>query len=162
MERVREREARRLRQQLWDTIVGWTDPSDLQGLGTEILGVLGRSVEATHGMLTVGQEGEQPSTAITLVGREADTLLRDGRFTASSLSVTFPLGGGRVASLELRRAGQEAFRAPHVTAVLGVRPLIGAWLAALRQTAEWTSTFATPETSRVLRFTESPTSPNWT
>jgi hypothetical protein len=163
MERVREREARKLRQQLWDTIVGWPEEGDLQGLGTEILSVLGRSVEATHGLLTVGQEAEQPSTAIALVGKEADpTLLRDGRFTASALSVTYPLGSGRIATLELRRAGQDAFRASHVTAVLGVRPLLGAWLAGLGQSAEWKSTFATPESSRVLRFTDSPSSPTWT
>jgi len=164
MERVRERDARRLRQELWDAIVAWSDPSDVSGLGRELLGIIGRNVEATHGLLTAGAEAETPAIAGALVPATAhpEHIVRDGYFTADSLSLAFPLGGSRSASLELRRADGRAFRAPHATALLAVRPLLGAWLAALREAREWHATFGTNDPGRVLRFSDSALPSAWT
>ena len=163
MERVREREARRLRQQLWESIVGWQDTSDLAGLGRELLGINARAVEATHGLLTVANEAEIVASAGALVRSEGEPprLVRDGYFTADTLGMSFPLGGGRIATMELRRSDRGAFRSSQVTALLAVRPLLGAWLAGLRETGEWEATFASQDQPRVLRFTDSSTSA-WT
>lgn len=163
MERVREREARRLRQQLWDAMVGWQNPSDLAGLGRELLAIVARGVEATHGVLAVANEAEVTASAGALVRSDAEPahLVRDGYFTAESLGTSFPLGGGRVASLELKRSDGQAFRSSNVTALLAVRPLIGAWLCGLRDTGEWDASFAAQDPPRVLRFSDTSTSA-WT
>lgn len=163
MERVREREARRLRQALWEAMAGWSDPTDLSGLGRELLTIAARGVDATHGVLTVGNESETAASAGALVRPEGEPppLVRDGYFTADTLGMRFPLGGGRVASMELRRTDRGAFRSSNVTALLAVRPLIGAWLSALRETGEWEASFTAPDQPRVLRFTDTNTSA-WT
>jgi hypothetical protein len=163
MERVREREARALRQRLWDAMVAWQDQADLPGLGRELLAIIGRGVDATHALLTVANEAEAAATAGALVRTQGEPahLLRDGYFTADTLGVTFPLGGGRVGSMELRRTDRGAFRSSNVTALLAVRPLVGAWLSALRETGEWDASFAAQDQPRVLRFSDPGTSA-WT
>jgi len=164
MERVREREARRFRQHLWDAMTAWPDPSDVAGLGRELLGLIVGGVDATRGLLTVSNEQEAPASAGALVrseGGEPPPLVRDGYFTADALDMTFPLGGGRIASLELRRSDGGAFRSCNVTALLAVRPLVGAWLSGLRATGEWEASFAAQDQPRVLRFNDNNTSA-WT
>lgn len=162
MERVREREARKLRQQLWDALIVWPDPADLAGLGRVLLGIVARGVEATHGVLRVANEEEAAASAGALVRSDGEPpyLVRDGYFTADALGMSFPLGGGRIASMELRRGDRGAFRSSNVTALLAVRPLLGAWLSALRETSEWDASFAQDQT-RVLRFSDTNSSA-WT
>jgi hypothetical protein len=160
MERVREREARRLRQELWNAMIGWAEPGDLSGLGRGLLGIIARAVDATHGVLTVANEAEAAAAAGALVRSDGETprLVRDGYFTADTLGMSFPLGGGRIASMELRRTDRGAFRSSNVTALLAVRPLLGAWFSALRETGEWEASFAAQDQPRVLRFNDTSTS----
>jgi hypothetical protein len=159
LERVREREARQLRHQLWESMVFQREPHDVQTVGAELLATIGQSVEATHGLLAVGGDAQVPAAAgapgMALSTRDAQRIVRDGFFSADALSIAFPLPQRRSASLELRRADRRAFRACHATALLAVRPMLGAWLSGIGPTDEWSARFAAEDAPRVLRFLES-------
>jgi hypothetical protein len=160
LERVREREARRLRQQLWDAIARWKDAGDVVGLGRELLGTIAGAVDATHGVLKLTSEAQSAASLVPSDGATSH-LVRDGYFTADALTLSFPLSGEHAASMELRRTDGGAFRSSNVTTVLAVRALVGAWLAGLRDAGEWEAVFASQDQPRVLRFTD-PSTSAWT
>lgn len=161
LERVREREARRLRQQLWESISRWKDAGDVVGLGRELLGTIAAAVGATHGVLRLTVEAQSAASLVSSDGAISQPV-RDGYFTADALTLSFPLGGEHTAAMELRRSDGSAFRSSNVTTVLAIRPLVGAWLSGLRgDTGEWEAVFASQDQPRVLRFTDSSTSA-WT
>jgi hypothetical protein len=164
MERVRDREARRLRHAITDALVAHPHGCDIAALGKQLLAIVGHAVEATHGLLTVTSRPETLAAtagALWKVKADAAHAVREGYFTADALSLTLVLGGGRLASLELRRADGAAFRASHATAMLTVKPLITTWLSSI-DAGDWAASFAASEAARVLRFGDPSYSSDWT
>ena len=157
MERVREREVRKLRQQLWDALVAWSEPADVSGLGREVLTLVARAVDGAQGVLKVESGRQSPASASVIMGEDSDTslLVRDGLFSADALRISLTLGDGRVASLEFRRAGGGCFLPQHVTILLGVRPFLGSWLSSVGAAGEWSASVGPGQASRDVRSTDS-------
>jgi hypothetical protein len=154
MERVRDHEARRLRYAIADALVAHSRAGDVAALGKQLLAIIGRAVEATHGLITVTSQPEtlaSAASALWKIKTESANAVREGYFTADALSLTLPLGGGRLAALELRRGDGAAFRAAQATTLLTVKPLIITWLSSI-EAADWEASFAASEAPRVLRF----------
>ena len=159
MQRVRERQARDLRSQLWEAMLRWPDTADVRGLGRELLVTVAGGIEATDGVFRVSQGIKSVTTTASTMPVTDDTAapLRDGYFSADMLHVGFSMGVSWNASIELKRADGRAFRPEHVTLLLAVRPVLGAWLSGVSNAGEWTSSVARQVSARILRFTDSST-----